>query len=74
MPVSIIIYAQKNNGHKKNVPWIKKNLFDKTMNEYPTLRGSDVKSGIPTGKKLKKPVMKDAADGLEKKYGAKVPA
>jgi len=65
LPVSIIIYAQKNNGHTKNAPWIQKDLFSKTMTEYKTLRGSDVKSGIPTGKKVKKPVMKDAADGRE---------
>ena len=74
MPVSIIIYAQKNNGHKKNVPWIRKDLFNKIRNEYCTLRNWDVASGIPAGKKVKKPVMKEAVDGLEIKYGTQVPA
>lgn len=44
------------------------------MNEYRTLKGAEAKNGIPARKKLKEPVMKDAADGLEKQYGVKVPA
>jgi aldehyde:ferredoxin oxidoreductase len=51
-----------------------KELFTTLMDEYYTLRGWDLETGIPTRSKLEELDLKDVADDLEKKYGVTVPA
>lgn len=51
-----------------------KDLFNEVMDEYYTLRGWDLTTGIPTRAKLEELDLEDVADGLESKYGVTVPA
>lgn len=52
-------------GHHKGVK-LDKNIFEKMKDEYYTLRGWDVQTGVPTRKKLKELGLKDVADKLDK--------
>jgi len=43
-----------------------KNIFEKIKDEYYTLRGWDVQTGVSTRKKLKELGLKDVVDKLDK--------
>jgi hypothetical protein len=51
-----------------------KDEFNKVMDEYYTLRGWDVKTGIPRRSTLEKQGLKKIADEMEMKYGINVPS
>jgi aldehyde:ferredoxin oxidoreductase len=54
--------------------WTNKDEFNKVMDEYYTLRGWDLKTGIPKRSTLEKQGLKKIADELETKYSVNVPA
>jgi aldehyde:ferredoxin oxidoreductase len=54
--------------------WTNKDEFNKVMDEYYTLRGWDVKTGIPRRSTLEKQGLKKIADEMEIKYGINVPS
>ncbi|MFC2021301.1 aldehyde ferredoxin oxidoreductase N-terminal domain-containing protein [Chloroflexota bacterium] len=55
-----------------NKSWTSKSEFSSVLDEYYTMRGWDVVTGIPTRSKLEELGLEDVADDLEKKYGVAV--
>ena len=54
--------------------FLDKDLFNEVMDEYYTLRGWDLTTGIPTRSRLEELGMEDVADDLEQRYGVTVTA
>jgi aldehyde:ferredoxin oxidoreductase len=59
---------------KENSTWLDKGGLSKTMDEYYTLRGIDVATGIPKRSTLEKLDLKEVADMLENEYKIKLQA
>ncbi|MFB3883817.1 MAG: aldehyde ferredoxin oxidoreductase N-terminal domain-containing protein [Thermodesulfobacteriota bacterium] len=57
-----------------NKTWLDKEGLSESLDDYYTLRGIDVATGIPRRSTLERLDLKDVADDLEKKYSIKVPA
>jgi aldehyde:ferredoxin oxidoreductase len=57
----------------ENSTWLDKEGLSKTMDEYYTLRGIDVATGLPKRSTLEKLDLKDVADTLENGYKIKLP-
>lgn len=53
--------------------WLKEPDFQRALDEYYTLRGIDVATGIPRRSKLEELDLKDIADDLKTKYGVTLP-
>ncbi len=58
---------------EQNKSWTSKSEFAKALDDYYTMRGWDVSTGIPTRSRLQELGLQDVADELKRKYGVAVP-